>query len=338
MIKSENSIMVSIICLTYNQKHFLRDCLDGFVSQKTNFRFEAIVHDDASTDGSQDLIREYEEKYPDIIKPIYEKENQYSKHDGSLDRIVNDRCTGKYIALCEGDDFWTDPYKLQKQVDFLESHPDYTMVHTRFNYLYNNDNSIQSDESDHIRIENIINTNPNDIPFHILEDNHYRIQTLTVLYRNHLIDLEEQLRESSLFLMGDTQLWMNLTLYGKVYYLPEVTSVYRVSANSASKASEMRKHLRFSLSCEEMRFYYAKKTNIQVEHFYKRYIRALFKYQIYDPSFKTDVRIVSKNELDRVTRFIEKSGVIHVMTLARPILFLYERLRNQKDHKKWGKK
>lgn len=90
----------------------------GFCDAKTNFKFEAIVHDDASTDGSAAIIREYAEKYPDIIKPIYETENQYSKHDSSLSRIINAHMHGRYIAFCEGDDYWIDPYKLQKQVDF----------------------------------------------------------------------------------------------------------------------------------------------------------------------------------------------------------------------------
>lgn len=111
----------------YNHEPFLRQCLDGFVMQQTNFPFEAIVHDDASTDGSAAIIREYAEKYPDIIKPIIETENQYSKHDGSIRRIMDAHTRGKYVAYCEGDDYWTDPLKLQKQVDFLESHPDYSM-------------------------------------------------------------------------------------------------------------------------------------------------------------------------------------------------------------------
>lgn len=127
----DNKILLSIRCLVYNHEPFLRQCLDGFVMQKTNFRFEAIVHDDASTDGSAAIIREYAEKYPDIIKPIYETENQYSKHDGSLGRIMNAACKGKYIAVCEGDDYWIDPLKLQKQVDFMESHPDYSMCFHR---------------------------------------------------------------------------------------------------------------------------------------------------------------------------------------------------------------
>ena len=121
--------LVSIQCLVYNHEPFLRQCLDGFVMQQTSFPFEAIVHDDASTDGSAAIIREYAEKYPDIIKPIYETENQYSKHDGSIGRIMDAAIhpSAKYIAQCEGDDYWTDPHKLQLQVDFLESHPDYSL-------------------------------------------------------------------------------------------------------------------------------------------------------------------------------------------------------------------
>ena len=88
-------IKVTIRCITYNQKDYIRQCLDGFVMQRTNFRFEAIVHDDASTDGTAEIVREYAEKYPDIVKPIFETENQYSKHDGSLGRIMNAHTRGQ---------------------------------------------------------------------------------------------------------------------------------------------------------------------------------------------------------------------------------------------------
>ena len=126
--------LVTIRCLVYNHEPYLRQCLDGFVMQRTNFPFEAIVHDDASTDGSAAIIREYAEKYPDIIKPIYETENQYSK--GTLGDIMLEagHPKAKYIAYCEGDDYWTDPNKLQLQVDFLESHPDSYMTCHAFKY------------------------------------------------------------------------------------------------------------------------------------------------------------------------------------------------------------
>ena len=138
----DRPLMVSIRCLVYNHEPYLRQCLDGFVMQKTNFRFEAIVHDDASTDNSAAIIREYAEKYPDIIKPIIETENQYSKHDGSLRRIMDEACKGKYIACCEGDDYWTDPLKLQKQVDYLEAHPECGLVYTNFSILENRSGTI----------------------------------------------------------------------------------------------------------------------------------------------------------------------------------------------------
>lgn len=122
----QNDIEVSVLCLVYNHAKYLRKCLDGFVMQKTNFKFEVLIHDDASTDGSQDIIREYEEKYPDIIKPIYQKENQYSKHIPISKTYQYPRVKGKYVAYCEGDDCWIDSNKLQKQYDFLENNPDYS--------------------------------------------------------------------------------------------------------------------------------------------------------------------------------------------------------------------
>ena len=123
----KDSPLVTIQCLTYNHEPYIRQCLEGFVMQQTDFCFEVIVHDDASTDGTANIIREYAEKYPNIIKPILERENQWSKKDGSLERIMNEHTHGKYVAFCEGDDYWIDPYKLQKQVDFLETHSGYSM-------------------------------------------------------------------------------------------------------------------------------------------------------------------------------------------------------------------
>lgn len=141
--------LVSIRCTVYNHEPFLRQCLDGFVMQKTTFPFEAIVHDDASTDGSAAIIREYAEKYPDIIKPIYETENQYSKHDGSIGRIMDAAMhpNSKYIATCEGDDYWTDPNKLQLQVDFLETHPDYFLSSHNFSVYYQETKTIKHNKS-----------------------------------------------------------------------------------------------------------------------------------------------------------------------------------------------
>ena len=120
----DNDVAVSVICNAFNHGKYIRDALNGFVMQKTDFKFEVLVHDDASKDDTADIIREFEAKYPDIIKPIYQTENQYSKNVWITDVYQLSRSKGKYIAICEGDDYWLDPCKLQKQYDALESHPE----------------------------------------------------------------------------------------------------------------------------------------------------------------------------------------------------------------------
>ncbi|HAX96890.1 MAG TPA: glycosyl transferase family 2, partial [Prolixibacteraceae bacterium] len=126
LIESEQPL-VSICCITYNQEKFIRDAIEGFLMQKTKFPIEVIIHDDASTDKTTDIIREYQSAHPDLIRAIYQSENQFSKGLDQALKHVYGGARGKYIALCEGDDYWTDPLKLQKQVDFMEAHPECTI-------------------------------------------------------------------------------------------------------------------------------------------------------------------------------------------------------------------
>ena len=117
--------LVSICCITYNHKEYIRDALDGFLSQRTDFPYEILINDDASTDGTADIIREYEQKYPEKIRALLQTENQYSKGITNPSGAFNfPRVRGRYVAMCEGDDYWIDPEKLQKQVDYMEAHPD----------------------------------------------------------------------------------------------------------------------------------------------------------------------------------------------------------------------
>jgi glycosyltransferase involved in cell wall biosynthesis len=116
----QDNILVSIICNTYNHENYIADAIEGFLMQKTDFHYEILIHDDASTDKTADIIREYEKRHPDLIKPIYQTENQYSR-GVKVSRFSRERAIGKYIAVCEGDDYWIDPQKLQKQVDYMET-------------------------------------------------------------------------------------------------------------------------------------------------------------------------------------------------------------------------
>jgi glycosyltransferase involved in cell wall biosynthesis len=124
--------LVSILCDTYNHENYIKEALEGFLSQKTTFAFEIIVHDDASTDQTAAILKEFADRYPLIIKPIIQKENLYSKKVNFWSDITFPKAQGKYIALCEGDDYWIDEFKLQKQVDFLENNDDFVISWTDF--------------------------------------------------------------------------------------------------------------------------------------------------------------------------------------------------------------
>lgn len=207
--------VVSIRCFAYNHEPYIAQALEGFLMQETNFPFEIIIHDDASTDKTAEIIRKYENLYPKIIKPIYEAVNQYSKHDGSLRKIMNAACKGKYYALCEGDDYWIDPHKLQIQVDWLESHPDYTMCCS--------DAIIESPDGilDWHRYENNC-----DIPVEdsILGGGVF-IQTATLVYRKDILNNYPDACKNCH--VGDTPLRLWASLNGKVHYFSKKTTVYR---------------------------------------------------------------------------------------------------------------
>lgn len=117
-------IIVSIICCTYNHEKYIKRAIESFLEQKTTFKFEVLIHEDASTDNTADIVRKYEKDYPEIIHVIYAEENRYSKGIRIPEDILIPISNGKYLAFCEGDDYFTDPYKLQKQVDYLEKHPE----------------------------------------------------------------------------------------------------------------------------------------------------------------------------------------------------------------------
>lgn len=229
----ENPLVV-IRSLVYNHEPYLRQCLDGFVMQQATFPFVAVVHDDCSTDGSAAILREYAEKYPDIIKPIYETENQYSKRDGSLRRVMDAACgkygpDAKYYALCEGDDCWTDPHKLQKQVEFLEAHPDYTMacsdavVRTPEGDLMEDDFRrmcwYRYQESRDMSVEDVITKGG------------WFIHTASIVYRKGLLDDYPTACRTRLA-GGDTQLQIFAALKGKIRYFHEKMVVYRLYSSA----------------------------------------------------------------------------------------------------------
>lgn len=215
----QQDYMVVVKCFTYNHGKYIEDTLKGFVIQKTNFPFCALVVDDFSTDDTAQIIRRYEEQYPDIIKGIYLQENYYSQ--GGIKRekteIVSpwfERC--KYIAMCEGDDYWTDPQKLQRQVDFLETNPDYSMC---------------------FHGAEVLNESVYPFSYKSLENREYSSDEL---FKDWIVPTASMLFKREVFyslvcdkriLNGDINLVLASANSGRVFGMSDKMSVYRVQSN-----------------------------------------------------------------------------------------------------------
>lgn len=245
----DDSVLVSISCITYNHAAYIRQCLDGFLLQKTNFKFEILIHDDCSTDGTMEIIKEYENKYPDIIKPMYEKENQYQNGKPSGSTVWNlPRAKGKYWAMCEGDDFWTDEYKLQKEVDFLEQNNDYGMIYTRARKYFDDARKYS---------KNIFGTDYKNFKSLLLTGN--CIPTLSICARTNLLwkYLVDVVPNEKNWLMGDYPMWLWMSKNSKIMFLPDITCVYRVLKNSASHSPNYEKSKMFINSTADVRYFFA---------------------------------------------------------------------------------
>lgn len=215
--------LVSICCPAYNHERFIADALDGFLMQKTNFPVEILINDDCSTDNTVRIIEKYHKQFPGIIKPIYQSENQYSKGVKPLSQILLPRCKGKYVAFCEGDDFWTDELKLQKQVDFLESNPEFSMCHTNY--------SNANEKGEVIRPFVIPKKfqNPRLSHLEILE--YFTPRTLTVMFKKETLQKKVP-KENSLVANGDTFLYALVAKTGPVAYLDFNSGCHRFNKNS----------------------------------------------------------------------------------------------------------
>ncbi len=213
-------VLVSIVCDVYNHEPYLRQCLDGFVMQKTDFEFEILIHDDASTDGSVGIIREYIDKYSDLNwNPIFQKENQYSQGIGIWHDIQFPRAKGKYVAICEGDDYWTDPYKLQKQVNFMEEHSDYSLCTTSTQCI-KEDGTSNSKYGCHHKIDSDVTTEE------IIMGGGLYLNTVSTLYKKEvLFQCNYHWRKNAD--VGDFPLCIAASLLGKVRFLADTTAVYR---------------------------------------------------------------------------------------------------------------
>lgn len=223
----KNELMVSVSCITFNHENYIEEALKSFVMQKTRFNYEILIHDDASTDKTAEIIRDYEKKYPDLIKPIYQQENLYSQ-GVDVDDLNTERAKGKYIALCEGDDYWTDPLKLQKQVDYMETHPECSLcVHAA--YIVNVMGKRIKPVRPHIgnKIFSVAE---------IIEGGGGLFATNTMMYPRALdLDKPEFYKKAP---VTDYPLAIYLALNGSVYYIDEYMAAYRKGVSGSWTTTE----------------------------------------------------------------------------------------------------
>lgn len=230
-----SDIKVSICCLTYNHEKYIRQALDSFLMQKTNFEYEILIHDDASTDKTAEIIHEYEEKYPNIIKPIYQTENQYSQGVKVSWKYQYPRAKGKYIAMCEGDDFWCDENKLQLQYDTLENNIAVFCAHKVRLVTESGERLDKTIPNDTVGYQQ----SGEEFLFGLLEKFNYPFQTSSYMFKREVIDKE--CNEVPDFIkiapVGDVFLMMLLATKGEICYLAQEMSCYRQFSVSSWSSS-----------------------------------------------------------------------------------------------------
>jgi glycosyltransferase involved in cell wall biosynthesis len=268
--------LVSILCPAYNHELYIAEAIESFLMQKTDFDFEIIIHDDASTDKTAEIVKFYENKYPEKFNNIYQNENQFSKDTMSVSRILFNAAKGKYIALCEGDDYWTDPLKLQKQVDILENNNGISIVcgnclkrendiFSEYSFPFNNFNNL---------------TRRNQISKFLASEKW--IPVLNFVFRNNSLIFKNIISKPDNF-PGDFQILFNCLKIGKFYYLDDILGVYRIHDASFSR-------VQMTQNVSELKL-------------------AIFKYKLKltlkNLLFKTAINLIRKDNYKGIKKFIK---------------------------------
>jgi glycosyltransferase involved in cell wall biosynthesis len=238
--------LVSIFCATYNHENYISDAIEGFLSQITDFKFEVIICEDNSTDNTAEIIKIYEKENPKLIKVFYHKENLHSQKIDFFQTEFLPTAQGKYIAFCEGDDYWTDPLKLQKQVDYLESNQHCSCLFTNCEWKYENGQIISHD----FAISNLKGLSHREQKKSISKSTKW-LPILTMMFRNDIqfiIAFGKIHKKASKFqvrngvqLPGDFLLILALLEIGKLALIPDITAIYNINSQGMSRGY-MRKY------------------------------------------------------------------------------------------------
>lgn len=259
---------VSVCIITYNHQDYINKCLDSAVMQNVDFVYEIVIGDDNSNDNTKQICEEYARKHPNLIK--------YFPRHKNLGMIYNwittiQNCNGEYVALCEGDDYWYDSNKLQKQIDFLERNQEYGFCSSNAFILDSLHNSYRA---------LIASSNSREIKFQELLTNSNPIFTLTMVFRKELIS-DFDIKDFLSYSVIDLPLWFHFLSNSKGYLLSDKTAVYRKLQESASHSKSLSKNLKFERDTFLIKEYYVLKqlhgnkrilNNIYASHTYNKIV------------------------------------------------------------------
>lgn len=239
--------LVSVCVFTYNHEGYIGQALEGILMQRTSFPYEIIVHDDASTDNTPKIIENYLSIAPTIIRPVFQKENKYSISRFNFQyEYVYPKALGKYIAICDGDDYWIDPLKLQMQIDFLESHPEYGLIHTKA-AMYSEPKKT---------FVGVAGFEFNDFQELLTECSvaHSSVCFRRDLFEKYIHHIQPVIR--SKWTTDDFPIWLWFILHSKIKLLPDITTVYRQLGESLSTIKDDSKRLLFAEGVYEIVDFY----------------------------------------------------------------------------------
>lgn len=256
--KNEMKPTVSVVMITYNHDKFIAEAIEGVLMQQANFPVELIIADDCSPDATSQVVQHYIDSHPNGGWISY---HRHPSNKGMMSNLIwaFEQAKGDFIAVCEGDDYWIHPLKLQKQVDFLEEHPTYAFVHTDYDYLYNKTGKVTPNYYLSIGLKNSSG--------HVFEFTFLTtfIRTLTTCFRkefllecSHLLDISEKNK----WIGADLQIYLYLTYKYPIGYMDESFGVYRRLEESASTSHSASKRIKFQRSHLEIRYYFLERFKI----------------------------------------------------------------------------
>lgn len=252
--------LVSVKMITYNHAPYIARAIESVLRQNTIYRFELVIGEDCSTDVTRQIVFEYQKQHPDVIRVITSEKNVGTRQNSYR---TTKALTGKYVAFCEGDDYWHHPDKLQKQVDYLESHSECGLIYSSYDaFLVRSKKTIP----DVISFKGWKPPETLDISDFVCADAGEAILTCTVMIRRNLyeqiVESDPILHQSNRFLRGDTQIWAEIAHISSVHFMPESLATYTLMNESVSRSSDARRLARLQLSDAELALYLCDKYDL----------------------------------------------------------------------------